>query len=151
MPPATAVLPLVNLSSDPNQEYFSEGMTSELITALAKFKQLQVISHTSVRRYKQSKRPLPEIARDLGVDAVIEGTVTRSANRVRITAQLIDARSDRHIWADSYDRDIRDILSLQAELARRIAAEVGVHLTESEQTRLGKNQACGSGGARGPF
>ena len=133
-----AVLPLVNLSSDPNEEYFSEGMTSELITDLARFSKLQVISHTSVKRYKDTKRPLPEIARELGVDAVIEGTVMRSGNRARISVQLIDARSDRHVWAKSYDRDVRDILSLQAELAQSIATEAGVHLTASEQARLAK-------------
>ena len=135
-----AVLPLVNLSSDPNEEYFSEGMTSELITDLARFSKLQVISHTSVKRYKDTKRPLPEIARELGVDAVIEGTVMRSGNRARISVQLIDARSDRHVWANSYDRDVRDILSLQAELAQNIATEVGVHLTASEQARLAKKR-----------
>jgi len=135
-----AVLPLVNLSSDPNEEYFSEGMTSELITDLARFSQLQVISHTSVKRYKDTKRPLPEIARELGVDAVIEGTVMRSGNRARVSVQLIDARSDRHVWANSYDRDVRDILSLQAELAQNIATEAGVHLTASEQARLAKKR-----------
>jgi len=137
-----AVLPLVNLSSDPNEEYFSEGMTSELITDLARFSRLQVISHTSVKRYKDSKRPLPEIARELGVDAVIEGTVMRSGNRARISVQLIDARSDRHVWANSYDRDVRDILSLQAELAQNIATEAGVHLTASEQARLAKKRVA---------
>jgi TolB-like protein/DNA-binding winged helix-turn-helix (wHTH) protein/Tfp pilus assembly protein PilF len=136
-----AVLPLVNLSSDPNEEYFSEGMTSELITDLARFSKLQVISHTSVKRYKDTKRPLPEIARELGVDAVIEGTVMRSGNRARISVQLIDARSDRHVWANSYDRDVRDVLSLQAELAQNIATEAGVHLTASEQARLAKKLA----------
>jgi len=135
-----AVLPLVNLSSDPQQEYFGEGMTSELTTALARFDGLQVTSHTSVRRYRDPKRPLPEIARELGVDAVIEGTVMRSGNHVRITVQLIDARSDRHVWAESYDSDVRDILSLQAELAQKIATEVGIHLTASEQARLASNR-----------
>ena len=135
-----AVLPLVNLSSDPQQEYFSEGMTSELITALARFDGLQVTSHTSVRRYRDPKRPLPEIARELGVDAVIEGTVMRSGNHVRITVQLIDARSDRHVWAESYDSDVRDILALQGELAQKIAAEAGVQLTASEQARLSQKK-----------
>jgi TolB-like protein/DNA-binding winged helix-turn-helix (wHTH) protein/Flp pilus assembly protein TadD len=135
-----AVLPLVNASSDPNQEYFSNGMTSELITDLARFSKLRVISHTSVNRYKETKHLLPEIARELGVDAIVEGTVVRSGDRVRITAQLIDARTDRHLWADSYERDFRDILSLEAEVAQQIATEVGIHLTASEQARLASNR-----------
>lgn len=135
-----AVLPLVNASSDPNQEYFSNGMTSELITDLARFSKLKVISHTSVNRYKETKHLLPEIARELGVDAIVEGTVVRSGDRVRITAQLIDARTDRHLWAESYERDFRDILSLQAEVAQQIATEVGIHLTASEQARLASNR-----------
>ncbi len=116
-----AVLPLVNLSSDQSEQYFSDGMTAELITDLAKVSRLQVTSHTSVKRYKETKRPVPEIARELGVDAVIEGTVMRSGTRARVTVQLIDARSDRHVWAEKYDRDVRDILSMQAELAQQIA------------------------------
>jgi TolB-like protein/DNA-binding winged helix-turn-helix (wHTH) protein/Tfp pilus assembly protein PilF len=131
-----AVLPLRNLSSDPAEEYFSEGMTDELITDLAKFHKLRVISHTSVKRYSETKRPLTEIARELGVDAVIEGTVTRSADRVRITAQLIDAHSDQHLWAESYERDVRDILELQRDVARTIANEVGLSLTSGEQARF---------------
>lgn len=130
-----AVLPLLNLSSDPNQEYFSDGMTDELITELAKFGNLRVISHTSVERYKDTKRSLPEIARELGVDAVVEGRVMRSGNRVRITAQLIDAHSDQHLWAQSYDRDLRDIFSLQTEVAQRIASQIGVSLTAGERAR----------------
>ncbi len=135
-----AVLPLVNASSDPNQEYFSNGMTSELITDLARFSKLKVISHTSVNRYKETKHLLPEIARELGVDAIVEGTVVRSGDRVRITAQLIDARTDRHLWANSYERDFRDILPLEAEVARQIATEIGIHLTASEQARLATNR-----------
>ncbi len=123
-----AVLPLRNLSANPEQEYFSDGMTDELITDLAKSGGLRVISHTSVERYKNTKRSLPEIARELGVDAVVEGTVMRSGDRVRITAQLIDGRSDRHLWADSYERDVRDVFGLQAEVAQRIAREVGANL-----------------------
>jgi len=130
-----AVLPLRNLSRDPEQEYFSDGMTDELITDLAKSGGLRVISHTSVERYKNTKRPLPEIARELGVDAVVEGTVMRSGNRVRITAQLIDGRSDRHLWADSYERDARDVFGLQDEVAQRIAREVGTSLIAGEQAR----------------
>jgi TolB-like protein/DNA-binding winged helix-turn-helix (wHTH) protein len=123
-----AVLPLRNLSQDPEQEYFSDGMTDELITDLAKSGGLRVISHTSVERYKDTKLPLPEIARELGVDAVVEGTVMRSGERVRITAQLIDGRSDRHLWAESYERDVRDVFGLQSEVAQRISREVGTNL-----------------------
>jgi TolB-like protein/DNA-binding winged helix-turn-helix (wHTH) protein/Tfp pilus assembly protein PilF len=133
-----AVLPLRNLSPDPEQEYFSDGMTDELITDLAKFGGLRVISHTSVERYKNTKRPLPEIARELGVDAVVEGTVMRSGDRVRITAQLIDAHSDRHLWADSYERDV---FGLQAEVAQRIAGEVGTNLIAGEQAHPASKQA----------
>ena len=121
---SVAVLPLVNLSSDPEQEYFSDGMTDELIAELAKVGRLRVISHTSVQRYKETKRPLPEIARELSVDAVVEGTVMRSGDRVRITAQLIDARSDRHLWAESYERDLREVLALQDEVAQVVEQAV---------------------------
>jgi len=126
-----AVLPLHNLSNDPEQQYFSDGMTDELITDLAKAGSLRVISHTSVERYKDTKRPLPEIARELGVDAIVEGTVLRSNDRVRITAQLIDARSDQHLWADSYEGDLRDVLSLQDEVAQRITTQVGMKVEAS--------------------
>jgi len=133
-----AVLPLENLSKDPEQEYFVDGMTDELITDLAKVGQLQVISHTSVERYKGTKLPLPEIARELGVDAVVEGRVMRSGDRVRITAQLIDARTDRHLWAESYDRHLIDVLSLQDEVARDIATKIRGRLTPQDQARLAK-------------
>lgn len=132
-----AVLPLRNLSNDPGQEYFSDGMTDELITDLAKAGGLRVISHTSVERYKGTTHSLPEIARELGsVDAIVEGTVLRAGNRVRITAQLIDARSDQHLWADSYERDARDVLALQGDVAKDIANEVAVKLTPSQGERL---------------
>ncbi len=111
-------------------------MTGELITDLAKVSGLRVISHTSVERYKETKRPLPEIGRELGVDAIVEGTIMRSGDRVRITAQLIDAHSDQHIWAESYERDFRDVLELQGEVAQQIANQVGINLTAGEQTRL---------------
>jgi TolB-like protein/DNA-binding winged helix-turn-helix (wHTH) protein/Flp pilus assembly protein TadD len=130
---SVAVLPLRNLSSDAEQEYFSDGMTDELITDLAKFASLRVISHTSVERYKGTKLPLPEIAKELGVDAVVEGTVMRSAEKVRITAQLIDARSDQHLWADTYERDLRDVFSLQDEVARQIAGQIGANLIAGQQ------------------
>ena len=134
-----AVLPLHNLSRDSEQEYFSEGITDELITDLAKMPKLKVISHTSVERYKDTKRPLPEIAKELGADAVVEGTVVRSGDRVRITAQLIDAQSDQHLWAESYERDVRDLLQVQDQLANEIAREIGVNLSASEHH--GQSQA----------
>jgi TolB-like protein/DNA-binding winged helix-turn-helix (wHTH) protein len=137
---ALAVLPLHNLSNDTEQEYFSEGMTDELITEISRFGQLQVISHSSVERYKEKKRPLAEIARELGVDAVVEGTVMRSGNRVRITARLIDAHSDRNLWTQSYERDLRDVLTLQDEVARQIATAVGVNLTAGERARLASSR-----------
>src|SRR5467141_2603562 len=141
---SVAVLPLENLSNDPEQEYFSDGMTDELITDLAKVGQLQVISHTSVERYKGTKLPLREIARELGVDAVVEGRVMRSGDRVRITAQLIDARTDRHLWADTYERDVRDILGLQDEVAHRIATQVGINLTAGGQTEMASTRVVDS-------
>jgi len=131
-----AVLPLENLSRDPEQEYFAEGLTEELITTLAKIGELRVVSRTSVMLYKGVRKPLSEIARELGVDAIVEGTVLRSGHRVRITAQLIDAAEESHLWAESYERDLRDVLTLQSELAQAIAREVQVRLTPQEQTHL---------------
>ncbi len=131
-----AVLPLENLSQDPQQEFFADGMTDELITDLAKIASVRVISRGSVMRYKRTKKPLPEIARELNVDAVVEGTVLRSGDRVRITAQLIHAQSDRHLWAESYERDLRDVLVLQSEVARTIAREIKIQVTPQEQQRL---------------
>ena len=121
-----AVLPLENLSGDPNQEYFADGMTDEVITMLAKNPTLRVISRTSVMQYKKVHRPLREIARELGVDGILEGSVGRAGNRVHVTAQLIHAASDTHVWAESFDRDLSDVGSLQNELAQTIAKQVGV-------------------------
>jgi TolB-like protein/DNA-binding winged helix-turn-helix (wHTH) protein/Tfp pilus assembly protein PilF len=120
-----AVLPLANLSSDPNQEYFSDGLTDELITELAKTGNLRVISRTSVIGFKGSRKQMPEIGRELRVDAIVEGTIERVGNRVRIRAQLIHAETDHHIWAESYDRDVSDLLGLERELARDIAQQIG--------------------------
>ena len=131
-----AVLPLTNLSPDPAQEYFSDGMTEALIADLAKVRALKVISRTSVMRYKNSNRPLPEIARELGVDAIVEGTVQRVGDQVRINAQLIDATSDTHLWAETYDRSITNVLSLQGEVARAIVQQIKVKLTSQEEARL---------------
>jgi TolB-like protein/DNA-binding winged helix-turn-helix (wHTH) protein/Tfp pilus assembly protein PilF len=131
-----AVLPLANLSGDQEQEYFADGMTEELITDLAQIKALRVISRTSVMRYKGSKKSLPEIGRELDVDAVLEGSVQRSGDRVRISAQLIQTSSDHHLWAQSYERDLKDVLGLRDELARAIASEIRIELTPKEQVRL---------------
>ena len=131
-----AVLPLENFSGDPAQDYFADGMTEALITDLAKIGALKVISRTSVMRYKGTTESLPDIARELGVDAVIEGSVLLVGDRVRITAQLVEASSDRHIWAESYERDLRDVLSLQQEVARAIASAIRVALTPAETATL---------------
>jgi TolB-like protein/DNA-binding winged helix-turn-helix (wHTH) protein/Flp pilus assembly protein TadD len=131
-----AVLPLANLTGDPAQEYFSDGMTEALITNLASLPALRVISRQSVMRYKGSTKPLPEIARELGVEGVVEGSVVRSGGRVRITAQLIHARTEGHLWARSYERRMEDVLALQGELARAIAEAVRVTVGTKEGRRL---------------
>jgi len=131
-----AVLPLTNLSGDPEQEYFADGMTEELTTDLGQISALRVISRTSAMHYKGTKKTLPEIARELHVDAIVEGSVERSGGKVRITAQLIEAPADKHLWASNYDRDLRDVLALQAEVARAIASEVNIKLTPQEQVHL---------------
>jgi TolB-like protein/DNA-binding winged helix-turn-helix (wHTH) protein/Tfp pilus assembly protein PilF len=131
-----AVLPLENLSGDKDQEYFADGMTEALITNLSRIKALRVISRTSVMRYKDTKKPLPQIARELNVDAIVEGTVQRSGDRVRITANLLHAPTDRHLWAETYKRDLRDVLALQSEVARAIADEIRVKVQPWEQARL---------------
>jgi TolB-like protein/DNA-binding winged helix-turn-helix (wHTH) protein len=133
---SVAVLPLQDLSNDPSQEYFADGMTDQLITDLAQIHQLKVVSKTSVMRYKGTRTPLPQIGNDLGVDAVIEGSVLRSGDRVRITAQLIRTATDHHIWAESYDGDLKDVLSLQARVAEAITNEVKLNLTAEESGRL---------------
>lgn len=119
-----AVLPLENLSDDPAEEYFSDGMTEELICAIARIDSLRVISRTSAMLYKGSRKSLPQIAKELGVDAILEGTVARSGDKVRITAQLIYAAEDKHLWAGRYERDLREILQLQAEIAQNIATQI---------------------------
>jgi serine/threonine protein kinase/Flp pilus assembly protein TadD len=131
-----AVLPLENLSGDVDQEYFAEGMTEELITQLAQISALRVISRTSVMPYQKSHNPVSEIARQLQVDAIVEGSVTKSGQRVRITAQLIQASTEKHLWAESYERDLNDVLSLQGEVARDIAREIRITVTPQEQKRL---------------
>jgi TolB-like protein/DNA-binding winged helix-turn-helix (wHTH) protein/Tfp pilus assembly protein PilF len=131
-----AVLPFANLSGDKAQEYFADGMTDALITDLASIRTLRVVSRQSVMRYKASEKPMPEIARELGVDAVVEGSVARSNGRMRVTTQLVHGLSDRHLWARSYERDPGDALTLQAEMARSIAHEIQASLTPQEQARL---------------
>ena len=131
-----AVLPLENLSRDPEQEYFAEGLTEALITVLAKIGGLRVVSRTSAMIYQGARKPLREIARELEVDTIVEGTVLRVGDRVRITAQLIDAREETHLWAESYDRHLRDVLDLHSELAHAIAREVQVKLTPREEAEL---------------
>jgi TolB-like protein/DNA-binding winged helix-turn-helix (wHTH) protein/Tfp pilus assembly protein PilF len=133
---SVAVLPLQNLSNDPSQEYFADGMTDELITDLAQIHELKVVSKTSTMQYKGTRTLLPQIGRELGVDAVVEGSVLRSGDRVRITAQLIRAATDRHIWAESYDGDLKDVLSLQARVAEAITSQVKLNLTAEESGRL---------------
>ena len=131
-----AVLPLQNLSADPAQEYFSDGMTDALITDLAQIGSLKVISRTSSMQYKQTKKSLPEIARELNVDGIVEGTVQRSGDRVRITAQLIHGPSDKHLWASSYERDTRDIFALERDLTEEIAHQVQTRLSTVKQGPL---------------
>jgi TolB-like protein/Tfp pilus assembly protein PilF len=131
-----AVLPLENLIGDPAQDFFVDGMTDALVTRLAQIGALRVTSRTSAMRYKGTPKPLPEVARELKVDAIVEGTVTRSGDRVRITAQLVHGPTDQHLWAKHYERDLTDILLLQAEVAQAIADEIQVKLTPQEQARL---------------
>jgi TolB-like protein/DNA-binding winged helix-turn-helix (wHTH) protein len=131
-----AVLPLANLTGDPAQDYFSDGMTDALITNLASLPALRVISRQSVMRFKGSEKPLPEIARELGVEGVVEGSVVRSGGRVRITAQLIHASTDRHLWAQSYERPLEDVLALQGEVSRAIAEQVRLTVSVTESRRL---------------
>ena len=139
-----AVLPLQNLSGDPNQEYFSDGMTDALITDLAQIGSLKVISRTSVMRYKKSDKSLPEIARELNVDGIIEGTVQRSGDQVRITAQLIHASSDKHLWANSYERDVRDVFAVERDLAQEIVDRVHGQIRAGNQKPLRRSRPASS-------
>ena len=139
-----AVLPLENLSRDPDQEYFADGMTEALTTELAQISSLKVISHTSVVQYKGTKKPLPQIARELRVDAVVEGAVQRSGDKVEITVQLIHGPSDRHLWAKSYERGLRDVLDLQREVTHSITDEIRAKLTSKEKARLASSRSTNS-------
>lgn len=131
-----AVLPLQNLSGDPAQQYLADGITEELTGRLAGIRHLRVISRTSVMRFKDTKLSVPEIARTLGVDAVVEGSVMREGSRIRVHAQLIRAASDDHIWSESYDRELHDVLALNAEVAQDIASKIAVTVTGEEHNRL---------------
>jgi TolB-like protein len=133
---ALAVLPLQNYSADKGDSYVADGITEALITDLAQVKGLRVTSRTSSMAYKVSARPLPEIARELAVDLILEGSIVREGERVRVTAQLIDAETDQHVWARSYDRPVRDLLSLQSAVAGIIAQEVSVAVTPRLERRL---------------
>jgi TolB-like protein/DNA-binding winged helix-turn-helix (wHTH) protein/Tfp pilus assembly protein PilF len=133
-----AVLPLANLSGDPSQDYFADGMTDELTTNLATIRSLRVISRTTMMQYRDAHKPLPKIAEELHVDAVVEGSVVRSGNNVRITAQLIDARHDRHLWAQSYEREVKEILNCQDAVALDIASAVKAALSPEEHEILAR-------------
>jgi TolB-like protein/Tfp pilus assembly protein PilF len=133
-----AVLPLQNLSGDPRQDYFADSMTDELIADLGQVSASRVLSRTSTMTYKGTTKTLPQIARELGVDTAVEGSVLRQGNQVRITAQLIDARTDHHLWARSYVRDLNDVLTLQGEVARTIADQIRVVVTPEERARLAR-------------
>jgi TolB-like protein/DNA-binding winged helix-turn-helix (wHTH) protein len=137
-----AVLPLQNLSGDPKQDYLADGLTDALITDLAQIPTLKVISRTSIIHYKNSQKNLPEIARELNVDGIVEGTVQRAGDRVRITAQLVRGPTDEHLWARSYDRDIRDALTLEGEAAQAVAEEIQAQLTPQEKARLKRPQSA---------
>jgi TolB-like protein/DNA-binding winged helix-turn-helix (wHTH) protein/Tfp pilus assembly protein PilF len=136
-----AVLPLLNLSGDANQDYFADGITEALTTDLARMETVQVISRSSTMQYKGAKKPLPEIAGELHADAVVEGSVQRVGNRVRVTAQLIRAATDRHLWADTYERNMSDILALQDDVSLAIAAQIQLRLNGPQPRALGKAQA----------
>ena len=131
-----AVLPLANLSGDATQDYFADGMTEELITELSRIHAIKVISRTSVMEYKGTKKHLPQIARELGVDGIVEGSVVREGDEVRITVQLLDAPNDRHIWSEDYQRELRGILNLQREISHAIAQQIRIQLTPQQQARL---------------
>jgi len=133
---AIAVLPLENLTGDPGQDYFADGMTDALITDLAQISSLKVISRTSTMRYKRTQKTLPEIGNELNVDGIVEGAVIRSGERVRVDAQLIEAKSDRHIWASTYERNLGDVISLQNEVARAVVNQIQARLTPQEQAHL---------------
>jgi TolB-like protein/DNA-binding winged helix-turn-helix (wHTH) protein/Flp pilus assembly protein TadD len=131
-----AVLPLQNLSGDPTQDYFADGMTDELITELSRIQSLKVISHTSVMEYKGTRKHLPQIARELGVDGILEGSVIRENDQMRVTVQLLDGPNDRHIWSESYERPLHGVLNLQREVAEAVGRQIRIKLTPEQEARL---------------
>ncbi|HEY6931369.1 MAG TPA: serine/threonine-protein kinase, partial [Thermoanaerobaculia bacterium] len=131
-----AVLPLVNLSGDPQQDYFAEGMTDQIIANLARLRDLRVISQTTSMSYRGSRKRVPEIASELDVDVVVEGSVARIGDKIKVNAQLVQARTDKNIWSDAYERDVHDILGLQGEIAQAIARKISVELTPEDRARL---------------
>jgi TolB-like protein/Tfp pilus assembly protein PilF len=137
---ALAVLPLENLSHDPEQDYLADGTTDELITDLGQIGSLKVISRASAIHYKGTNKRIPDIARELNVGSVVQGSVLRSGNRVRITVQLTDAATDQNLWGQSYERDMGDVFTLQGEVARAITGQIQARLTPEEQTRLASSQ-----------
>ena len=136
-----AVLPLGNLSGDAAQEYFADGMTEELITELSRIHALKVISRTSVMEYKGTKKHLPQIARELGVDGIVEGSVRREGDQVRISVQLLDGPNDRHLWSEDHQRELRGVLSMQREMAQAIAQQIRIKLTPEQQARLSSGRS----------
>jgi TolB-like protein/DNA-binding winged helix-turn-helix (wHTH) protein/Tfp pilus assembly protein PilF len=132
-----AVLPLQNLSGDPAQDYFADGMTEELITELSRIQTLRVISHTSVMEYKGTRKHLPQIARELGVDGILEGSVIRENDQVRVTVQLLDGPNDRHIWSESYERPLHGVLNLQREVAETVGQQIRIQLSPEQHARIG--------------
>ena len=136
-----AVLPLQNLSGDPAQEYFADGMTEQLITELARIHAIKVISRTSVMEYKGTKKHLPQIARELGVDGILEGSVRREGDQVRITVQLLDGPNDRHLWSEDYQREMRGVLNLEREMAQAIARQIRIEVTPQQQARAHAGRA----------
>lgn len=136
-----AVLPLSNLSTDPQQEFFADGMTDDLITELARIRALRVISRTSVMQYKGTRKSLPAIARELKVDALVEGSISQRNGQIHITTQLVQANPEQHIWAESYDRPLADAQSLQSEIASEIAGALRTTMTDDEQTRMRRSRA----------
>ncbi|HZW85322.1 MAG TPA: adenylate/guanylate cyclase domain-containing protein [Nitrososphaerales archaeon] len=133
-----AVLPFANMSSDPNDRYFADGMTEEIISTVSKIGELQVISRTSVMRYRDTTVPISQIGRELSVGSILEGSVRKAGNKVRITAQLIQAQDDRHLWSQSYDRDLTDVFAIQGDIAEQVASSLKVHLVEGEKKEIRK-------------
>ena len=135
------MLPLQNLSGDPAQDFFADGMTEELITELSRIQTLRVISHTSVMEYKGTRKHLPQIAHELGVDGILEGSVIRENDEVRVTVQLLDGPNDRHIWSESYERPLHGVLNLQREVAEAVTQQIRIQLTPEQQARIGSAQS----------